>query len=303
MKESHGHIGLAKICGWFGITRQAYYQHGWRMMDYTIEMELVLKEVAKIRKLHRRMGGRKLYDKLHEFMISHQIKMGRDAFFNLLSASNLLVKKRKRNVYTTNSFHWLRKYPNLIRGLTLARPNQLWVSDITYWKISTFHVYISLITDAYSHMIVGYQLAPTLESVESVRALKMALSTLRESQENLLHHSDRGVQYCSHKYVELLNQNDIKISMTENGDPLENALAERVNGILKEEYLHLESVSTISGAKKVLAQSIELYNTDRPHMSISNMTPLVVHNGQNEQTPKRLWKNYYKSRQRETSSG
>ena len=297
MKISHSHIGLAKLCGWFGITRQAYYQHEWRMMDYTIEAELVIKEVLQIRKLHKRMGGRKMYDKLQEFMLTHQIKMGRDSFFDLLSANNLLVKRRKRKVHTTNSFHWMRKYPNLIKGFMSTGPNQLWVSDITYWKISTIYMYISLITDAYSHMIVGYQLAETLESVESVKALKMAISSLGDSQEGLIHHSDRGVQYCSVQYVEILKQNGMKISMTENGDPLENPVAERVNGILKEEYLLLENVSTKDQARQVLAKSIELYNTDRPHMSISNMTPFMVHSGQNEHTPKRLWKNYYKRRQ------
>lgn len=301
MKLSHSHIGLAKICGWFGITRQAFYQHEWRMMDNTIEAELVIKRVLQIRKSHRRMGGRKMYDKLQEFMLCHQIKMGRDAFFDLLSANNLLVKRRRRKVYTTNSFHWLRKYPNLIKGYTPAAPNQLWVSDITYWKISSVFMYISLITDAYSHLIVGYQLAETLESVESVKALKMAISTLGGSHRSLIHHSDRGVQYCSAKYVEILKQNDINISMTENGDPRENPVAERINGILKDEYLLSENVSTKDQAKQELARSIELYNTDRPHMSISNMTPLMVHSGCNEQVPKRLWKNYYKTRQTQTS--
>lgn len=297
---SHSHIGLAKICGWFGITRQAYYQHDWRMMDYTIEVELVIKEVLKIRSLHKRMGGGKLYYKLEKFMLNHQIKMGRDAFFDVLSANNLLVKRRRRKVYTTNSFHWLRKHPNLIKEFTPTSPNQLWVSDITYWKISSVFMYISLITDAYSHLVVGYQLAETLESVESVIALKMAISTLGTSHESLIHHSDRGVQYCSAKYVEILKQNGINISMTENGDPLENPVAERINGILKDEYLLEENVKTKDQAEQVLARSIELYNTDRPHLSISNMAPLMVHNGRNKQKPKRLWKNYYKPRKPQT---
>ena len=179
MKTSYDHINLAKICGWFGITRQAYYQYGWRLMDHTIEAELLIKEVLKIRKLHKRMGGRKLYDKLKDFMLTHQIKMGRDIFFDLLSANNLLVKRRKRKIHTTNSFHWLRKYPNLIKGYKPTGPNQLWVSDITYWKIEDRYLYISLITDAYSHMVVGYQLAETLEAIESIKALKMAVKNLR----------------------------------------------------------------------------------------------------------------------------
>jgi len=299
MKKSYKHISLAKICGWFGITRQAYYQYGWRMMDYTNEAELLIKEILKIRKNHKRMGGRKLYDKLTDFMLEHQIKMGRDIFFDLLSANNLLVKKRKRKIHTTNSFHWLRKYPNLIKGYKLTGPNQLWVSDITYWKIEDRYLYISLITDAYSHMIVGYQLAETLKAIESIKALKMAIKNLVKPAKKLIHHSDRGVQYCSADYVKILNENKIKISMTENGDPLENPVAERINGILKDEYLLDEQVHCIKQARRVLAKSVDLYNTDRPHMSISNMTPSTVHLGLNTETPKRLWKNYYNPKRKQ----
>jgi transposase InsO family protein len=243
------------------------------------------------------MGTRKLHDKLQSFMLDHQIKMGRDALFDLLSAHHLLVKKRKRRICTTQSSHWLRKYPNLIREFVLTAPNQLWVSDITYWKINGTHVYISFITDAYSHKIVGYHIAETLEAIESIQALKMALSGLKKdtaTAHQLIHHSDRGIQYCSHGYVKLLQDYGIKISMTENGDPLENAIAERVNGIIKDEYLYNYDVSNIKDAKKVLDFSVKLYNEDRPHMSIGNLYPSTVHEG-NLQT-KRLWKNYYTSK-------
>lgn len=294
MKTSFSHIGLAKLCGWFGVTRQAYYQNSWKAIDISIEEDLILKEVQKIRKNHHRMGTRKLYDKLHEFMLEHQIKMGRDALFNLLSANHMLVRKRKRRITTTQSFHWLRKYPNLIRDFTPTAPNQLWVSDITYWKIEGGHVYISFITDAYSHKIVGYHVAETLESVETIKALAMALSGLdSNSRYQLIHHSDRGVQYCHHKYVKLLQDNDIKISMTENGDPLENAIAERVNGIIKEEYLQDYKVKNIKEAKQVLSFAVKLYNEERPHNSISNNAPNLVHENKVIKT-KRLWKNYYK---------
>ncbi len=218
MKTTFSHIGLAKLCGWFGITRQAYYQNSWKAVDVSIEEDLVLNEVKKIRKNHGRMGTRKLYDKLEPFMIEHQIKMGRDALFDLLSANHMLVRKRKRKVQTTQSYHWLRKYPNLIKNFTPTAPNQLWVSDITYWQIEEGYVYISFITDAYSHKIVGFHVAETLESVETIKALNMALSGLLSGKRyQLIHHSDRGVQYCHHKYVKLLKDNDIKISMTENG--------------------------------------------------------------------------------------
>jgi putative transposase len=294
MKSNFSHIVLAKLCGWFGLTRQAYYQNGWKGIDVSIEEELLLKEVQSIRQNHKRMGTRKLLEKLSPFMLEHQIKMGRDGLFDLLSANHLLVRKRKRRIQTTQSFHWLRKYPNLIREFVPTAPNQLWVSDITYWKINNNnHVYISFITDAFSHKIVGYHVAESLESIETIQALKMALSDLgSESHFQLVHHSDRGVQYCHHDYVKLLQDYDIKISMTENGDPLENAIAERVNGIIKEEYLQDYTVNTITEAKKVLSFVVKLYNEERPHMSIGNLPPNQVHE-QNIKTEK-LWKNYYK---------
>jgi len=204
-------------------------------------------------------------------MIEHQIKMGRDSFFDLLASNHLLVKRRKRRIQTTQSFHWLRKYPNLIRGFIPTEVNQLWVSDITYCKINENHVYISIITDAYSHKIVGYHVSDTLETVETIKSLKMALSDLNKKSEShfqLIHHSDRGVQYCQQDYVKLLQKNNIQISMTENGDTLENAIAERVNGIIKDEYLIDYRVNDIKEAQKVLALAVELYNNDRPHMSI-----------------------------------
>ena len=295
MKTNFSYIGLANLCGWFGVTRQAYYQNSWKAVDISIEEDLILKEVHEIRKYHKRMGTRKLYGKLQSFMLEHQIKMGRDALFDLLSVNHLLVRKRKRRIQTTQSFHWLRKYPNLIKDFTPTAPNQLWVSDITYWKINESFVYISFITDAYSHKIVGFHVANTLESIETIQALKMAISGLIEKPDNhfqLAHHSDRGVQYCHHKYVKLLQDNNIKISMTESGDPLENAIAERVNGIIKEEYLQDYTVKNIKEAKKVLNFVIKLYNEDRPHNSISNLFPSQVHE-ENLKT-KRLWKNYYK---------
>jgi putative transposase len=295
MKSNFPHIGLAKLCGWFGVTRQAYYQNGWKGIEISIEEDLLLKEVLSIRKNHKRMGTRKLYEKLHPFMLEHQIKIGRDALFDLLSSNHLLVRKRKRRIQTTQSSHWLRKYPNLIRDFVPTGPNQLWVSDITFWKIIGGHVYISFITDAYSHKVVGYNVAKTLEAIESVQALKMALSGLfmePDGHFQLIHHSDRGAQYCCFEYVKLLKENNIQISMTENGDPLENALAERLNGILKDEYLNDNLVKSIEEASKVLSRSVSLYNEDRPHMSIGNQYPSLVHE-QKIQT-ERLWKNYYK---------
>lgn len=298
MKSNFSHIGLAKLCGWFGITRQAYYQNNWDGISTTIEEDLVIQKVKEIRRYHPRMGTRKLYEMLLPFMLEHQIKMGRDALFAMLSANQMLVRRRKRRIQTTNSFHWLRKYPNLIRNFIPTAPNQLWVSDITYWKINTGeHLYISFITDVYSHKIVGYQVAETLEAIESIHALQMALSALRaESHLNLIHHSDRGIQYCSHAYVKLLQDYNIEISMTENGDPLENAVAERINGIIKDEYLEAYEINCLKDAKELLKAVVELYNTERPHMSISNLTPNHIHYSKTQIKTEKLWKNYYQKK-------
>lgn len=277
MKDRYRQISLSRFCRLLGITRQAYYQHFWGAEFKTIEESLVLSEVVKIRKKHKHMGGRKLLEKLDSFMVEHKIKMGRDAFFDLLQANGLLVRRKKRRIFTTQSSHWYRKYPNKIKGLTPDRPNQLWVSDITYWKIDNGNVYISLITDAFSRKIVGYHVADTLDAIETVQALENALEELKEKPTGLVHHSDRGLQYCSTAYVTILKDHDIEISMTENGDPYENALAERVNGILKEEYLYDYSVSSLNQARQVLDLVIVLYNEDRPHMSCNYKTPEFVH--------------------------
>lgn len=295
MKNNFSHIGLAKLCGWFGITRQAYYQNNWVGISTTFVEELVIHQVKNIRKNHQRIGTRKLYEMMQPFMLAHNVKMGRDSLFNLLSANQLLVRKRKRRIQTTNSYHWLRKYPNLIREFVPTAPNQLWVSDITYWKLKVNPVYISFITDAFSHKIVGYNVAETLDALESIQALKMALSGLEpENHFHLTHHSDRGVQYCSNAYVKLLLEYKIEISMTENGDPLENAVAERVNGIIKDEYLGNYEVQNILEAKELLKAVVELYNNERPHMSISNLTPNRIHHSDNPIKTEKLWKNYYR---------
>lgn len=236
------------------------------------------------------MGTRKIYKKLEQFKTEHQIKMGRDALFNLLLTKNLLIKKRKRTVTTTQSFHWLRKYPNLIKDFTPTAPNQLWVSDITYWKLKNKYVYISFITDAYSHKVVGYHVADTLVTIETIQALRMAIKSLKTNNEDqLIHHSDRGIQYCSSIYVNLLKKNNIQISMTENGDPRENAIAERINGIIKDEYLYNNDQGTVNEAKKRLKFAVNLYNRERPHMSIGNEIPNKIHSGKVNIKQKRLW--------------
>lgn len=297
MKYNFKGISLVDLCSWFGLTRQAYYQNKHRVLKTAIEEEILILEIRGIRKKHKCLGGRKLFGKLEEFMYEHQIKMGRDAFFDLLRSGGLLVRRRKRHHVTTNSNHWMKKYPNLIKDLEPVSPNHIWVSDITYWKTKGGHYYISFITDAYSRKIVGYQVAETMEAIESIYALKMALKGLDTRAFVLIHHSDRGSQYCSAGYVELLRKNNIQISMTENGDPLENAIAERLNGIIKGEYLFDYKIDSLEEAKTILESVVGLYNEERPHSSVGNMVPSQVHEGSLDKEVRRLWKNYYKKRE------
>ncbi len=294
MKNLYPKVSLGRFCRLLGVTRQAYYQHFWYREQLSFEEDLIVSEVHKIRKNHRHMGGRKLYELLQPFLLAHQIKMGRDRLFDILSANYLLVRRKKKQTITTNSFHRFKKYSNLIKKFIPDKPNQLWVSDITYWKIETGFVYISFITDAYSRKIVGYHLADSLMTSETIKALQMAIFNLPEGlidKSKLIHHSDRGTQYCSNEYVKLLQTNNIEISMAENGDPLENAIAERVNGIIKEEYLNDYQLENIKTAKELLDTVVNLYNNERPHMSIGNLTPNQVH--QNNIKIEKLWKNYY----------
>jgi transposase InsO family protein len=299
MKESYGHISMRSLCKWFGISRQSYYQHEWSLSEEVFHCGLLIEEIKHIRSRHRRMGVRKLQELLRPFMREHDIKMGRDGLFDLLSHHGLLVRRRKRNVKTTYSHHWLKKYPNLIVDFTPTKPNELWVSDITYWKTGEINFYISLITDAYSRKIVGYHLSDTLHAEQTIKALNMAVSMLGKHSvisKQLIHHSDRGVQYCSYSYVNLLKKKHIDISMTQNGDPLENAIAERVNGIIKDEYLLNYQCNSITDARKLLAMSVSLYNSERPHSSIGNFTPEFVHSEYlqiEENKIRKLWKNYY----------
>ena len=294
MKDNNPKVSLVRFCRLLGLTRQSYYQHFWQDELVSIEQELVLQQVLEIRQNHRHIGTRKLYEMLQPFILSHQIKMGRDALFDLLAANYLLVRRKKRKVATTNSYHRFKKYPNLIRDLVPQHPNQLWVSDITYWRTTNGFVYISFITDAYSKKIVGHHVAQTMEAVETIEALKMAISGFLKEPDchfQLTHHSDRGMQYCSELYVKLLKTNNISISMTESGDPLENAIAERINGIIKEEYLNDYSIDNIIQAKELLSAVVNLYNNERPHQSIGYLTPNYVH--QNNIKTEKLWRNYY----------
>jgi len=188
----------------------------------------------------------------------------------------------------------MRKYPNLIKGFLPTAAHQLWVADITYIRIREEFAYLSLITDAYSHKIIGWALGDTLAAEHPVGALKMALKQLPAGSNQIYHHSDRGAQYCSEEYVRILRKNGFQISMTESGNPLDNAIAERMNGILKDGWLNDMKFSTSKEAKAKISEIIQIYNTRRPHSSINMLTPEEAHHMQGEL--KRLWKNYYKKK-------
>lgn len=276
MKDSYRRISLVRLCRLLGITRQAFYQHFWLRQDVNIQQELLLRQVRNIRKIHPAMGGRKVHYLLQSFLLEHQIKIGRDGLFDLLADNGLLIRKRRRKVRTTKSYHHLRKYPNLIKEWNPSEPKQLWVADITYIPVGNGFLYLSLITDAYSHKIVGFNIADNMSAVNTLKALEMALQQHR-GVGSLIHHSDRGIQYCSYEYVNLLKKHNISISMTESGDPLENPLAERINGILKYEYInHFKITSTLDG-QRILEDVVGRYNNSRPHLSIQMLTPTVVH--------------------------
>ena len=226
-----------------------------------------------------RVGTRKLHHMLSESLQDHNISIGRDGLFNLLSDYGLLVRRRKRKrAVTTDSNHPFRKYPNLIKELQVLRPNQLWVSDITYIRLINGFCYLNLVTDAYSRKIVGYCLYPSLKKEGTLEALSAALGGLPGKLEGrLMHHSDRGLQYCCKDYITLLQNNRVSISMTEKGDPYENAIAERVNGILKEEFVLDKGFNNFEQAKSKVKEAINTYNRVRPHASCNYLTPEMAH--------------------------
>ena len=293
MKDCYPHISLVRFCRLLGVTRQAHYQNGWNAQAMGIEHELVLQQVHAIRRAHKRMGGRKLHELLEPFMIDHGIKMGRDALFDLLADHRLLVKRLRTRVITTRSSHWLRKWPNLIKDLRPTAIGQVWVSDITYWAVEEGFYFIFLITDLCSHKIIGYHVAASMDGDHAVAALRMAQRGSPHHLEGIIHHSDRGSQYCFAQYIKAIKAVGMLISMTEDSDPRDNAVAERVNGILKNELLAHHRVANIAQAKALLHQAVRIYNQERPHMSCDMLVPDHAH--LLDHKPKRRWKNYYRT--------
>lgn len=260
------------LCQIHGISRQAYYKHQKSEERRVIGEDLVVQLVRQERKQQPMIGGKKLYHLHRSTFRKLDGGIGRDRLFAILRKHGLLVHCKRRYIRTTQSHHRFRVYRNLIGDLKINRSNQVFVSDITYLSLSDRFCYLSLITDVYSRKIVGYQLSLSLSIEGSVKALKMALKQVKCS-DGLIHHSDRGIQYCSRPYTEVLKAYGVQISMTEQNHVYENALAERVNGILKTEYLLDCPFKSYEQACHAVAEAIKTYNEKRPHMSIGMEIP------------------------------
>ena len=222
-----------------------------------------------------RLGTRKLYYLLKDEFRRKGLKLGRDALFDYLRSEHLLIRPKRNYTKTTDSKHWLKKYPNLVAGMKPTRPEEVFVSDITYVKSRERTHYLALVTDAYSRKIMGHHLSDDLSAENVVKALKMAVGN-RLGNKPLIHHSDRGLQYASAIYQQELRRNDIMPSMTEGYDCYQNALAERMNGILKQEFL-IEMCSTGKELETLVKESIDTYNRSRPHSSLAMKTPDLIH--------------------------
>jgi len=272
--------GLAsteKVCNYMYVHRDAYYKCRKRDQQRKSIDSKVIDLVRVERHIQSRIGTRKLHKELRPSFDKTGIKVGRDRLFDILRANNMLVKRKKVTYKTTNSYHHFHKYSNLIKDMELTAPNQVWVSDITYIRTVKGFCYLALITDLYSRKIVGYDISDSLELTGCLRALKKALASARPAA-GLVHHSDRGIQYCSKQYVNELLKRKMKISMTEENHCYENAVAERVNGILKDEFYLDQCFVNTRNASVATRNAIDIYNNKRLHLSLDYKTPNMVFN-------------------------
>lgn len=283
----------------FGIDRQVYYRSIKRRVLKQSKSEKIVALVLAIRMDMPRLGTRKLYHLLINEL--RTLKIGRDKFFNILKANHLLITPKRSYHVTTNSHHRFRKHKNLIENLAIQRPEQVWVSDITYIGKRSKPCYLSLVTDAYSKQIMGYNVASNLNTESSLKALQMALKNRKDRSLSLIHHSDRGIQYCSDEYQKVINKNkNMYCSMTESYDPYQNAVAERVNGILKQEFMIDQyNNQELNVVKLVVKESIETYNSKRPHWSNHMLTPIQMH--QQNKIEMKTYKTKNRSNPRATS--
>lgn len=264
------------MCAFFGLTAQGYYKGLKDRSRQQVEEKLIIELVQAVRRTNKNMGGKKLYRLLEDQIHCIDAGMGRDKFFGLLNSWGLLVKRRRKYAVTTQSHHRFYKYDNKLLSFKPAKPHQVWVCDITYVRLQKDFAYLFLITDAYSRKIVGWQLSDNLGLSGAIKSLQKAISQCPDCS-GLIHHSDRGFQYCANEYVKRLKSRQIQISMSEAGNCYENAMAERVNGILKQEYGLDETFSNINEALQVVRQGIRSYNEERPHWSLQLQIPSRVH--------------------------
>ena len=266
---------LVSACGLFGVNRQVYYRRKQALLKRQQTASQVLQMVMEVRQQMPRIGTRKLYYLLQDQL--NDIGVGRDRLFAILKANHMLIKPKRSFRITTDSYHRFHKHKNLIESITPVRPEQIWASDITYLGNRGNHHYLALITDTYSKKIVGYDLSASLGTAGAIRALKMGLRQRSYKEKKLIHHSDRGFQYCCDDYQKVLARKKVKCSMTESYDPYANAVAERVNGILKQEFLLEDYNVKLPIMKELVRNSIEIYNNKRPHYSCAMKTPEQMH--------------------------
>ena len=266
---------LAKSCRLYGISRQAIYQRIQRHQQRQKALVPVKKWVLYWRRFMPRLGTRKLYELMKSQLIESGIKLGRDGLFDYLREEKLLIRPKRRYTKTTQSQHWMKKHPNLLKELTPQSPEEVFISDITYVESDEGVHYLSLVSDAYSRKIMGYCLSHDLATQHMVTALKRAIKQ-RQYSKAAIHHSDRGLQYCSRAYQRVLNKAGIRPSMTDGYDCYQNAMAERINGILKQEFL-INRCKTYDELNTLIQQSVRIYNQMRPHLSLGMKTPEYVH--------------------------
>ena len=242
-----------------------------------MQQQTIKQLVDRERKQLPRIGTRKIHYLIKDDLRQQGLKFGRDKLFALMRYYDLQIKPRRRYVQTTMSKHWLRRWPNIIKGIPVNHPDEIWVSDITYLKTEEGTCYLNMVTDAYSRKIVGYAVADNMETEDMIEALRMATANKQYSQISTIHHSDRGMQYCSQEYELLTSNNNIKLSMTENSDPYENALAERMNRTIKEEFGIDKKLKNRQMVYQLIEESIFLYNNKRPHLALQMKTPEQVY--------------------------
>jgi transposase InsO family protein len=298
MHEKYSKLGVKVLCGLFGKTRHAYYDHLWSEAEWEKTKTAVLEIVAVVRKRQPKLGTRRLYHKIEGSLANNALKVGRDTLHALLLEAGMTVRvKRRHRPRTTDSNHGFPLYPNLVKGVVPTGPNQQWVSDITYLSLPGCFCFLSLVTDAYSRMVVGYNLSLQMAAEQTIVALEMALATLPEGELDLIHHSDRGSQYACYAHTGILIARGVRISMTEDSDPRDNGIAERVNGILKDEQGLEVMFGSLEEAWEKVREAIEIYNFERPHGSIDYLSPAEAH-AMSGPIPKR-WKYWHQRKGRQ----